>query len=399
METGKKEGKKGILHAVLVALILAVAMMSGVTAYNYTSHTIQDQKQQTTNTMLANLGARLLTGVDVSLRLTVTNPDGQVVSTTNYPHDLITNNMIDFIGDFFGNSACANNLHGTGGSLTTACAWCSQNLASPFGAYYNVICFGNSSYPTACCGGSIGVGTGVTPAARGDYNLQTQVGSSVVVNQPTIVGNSIVIAAGITLTAGATVTEAAFFASTGDSVTYLIFHDVFAGIVVSADQTIQVQYTINFPSATNENFMSFVASWLEPVSLSRNNIGTFVTTGDAIHTTGTLLFWSTSVNGQSCNGFCPSIPIIEVGTSSTAPTSSDYALNAQVGPTNAPVTTTIDTTTNYRFMMENSITLTSPYTIQEAGVIVDGYLMLHLLTGPVTIPAGNAITTQFTVGF
>jgi len=402
----KRNASGKIGSIVLLALLISVAALSVFTIYPYDDP--QSQVQTTTYDavsnvfVLANLGNHLLTGMNVSLRLTVLNTDGSVVTTRNYPSDIITNQMIDFIGDFFGNNQCANNIKDTAGTVTNACLWCSGSLGSPFGELYNAICNGNSSYPSACCGGSIGVGTGTNPVARTDYNLQTQVGSAVAVNTPTIAGNSIVFVAGITLTSAATVTEAAFFATTGDTVSYMIFHDEFTGISISADQTIQVQYTLNFPTGTNQNFLAFVASWLEPVALSRDNIGTLVNSADTIHNSGTLLFWSTS-QPSGCNGFCASTPIIEVGTSSTAPTASDYILNAQVGPTNAVVTTTIDTTTNYRVLMQNSITLTSSYTIQEAGYFcgtTDGnYLMFHLLTGAVSIPANNGITTQFTIGF
>ena len=118
----------------------------------------------------------------------------------------------------------------------------------------------------AYAGGYIGIGTGTTPVARTDYKLQTQVGSWTADDTPTISGDSIIVAAGITLTSGATVSEAGLAlegVENGGSYSYnfmfLIFHDTFTGFAVSADQTVQVQYTLNLPSGTNNNFIGYLA--------------------------------------------------------------------------------------------------------------------------------------------
>ncbi len=280
----------------------------------------------------------------------------------------------------------------------------------------------------AYAGGYIGIGTGTTPVARTDYKLQTQVGSWTADNTPTISGDSIIVAAGITLTSGATVSEAGLAlegVENGGSYSYnfmfLIFHDTFTGFAVSADQTVQVQYTLNLPSGTNNNFIGYLASSLENVGAYSNSptsyiLGTWTNEAGTTLSDSSTLFWGyfySSCGFIMCTDVASYIDNaqIQVGTSNTAVTPSDYKLNAQVGSEVQTVTWTEDTTTNYRDIYSNTITLSSTTTIQEIGFFLVGYesgsppstsdafLMFHNVITPVSIPGGNAITTQISVGF
>ena len=67
----------------------------------------------------------------------------------------------------------------------------------------------------------------------------------------------------------------------------------------------------------------------------------------------------------------PAMPSIEVGTSNTAPTPTDYQLNAQVGSAAGIVTETTDLTHSL-FITQGPIPLSSSVTIQEIGFFYNG---------------------------
>lgn len=419
MENYAKTNNGRLMSLVLVALIISTGFMSAY-AFFGSGRSISKQVTATDFTSIAS-GSRFshsgnlnsyFDRFNVALHLEVLNPDGSMVSSATYPDDLITSQMITLLGNFWGGTNCPS-MKNTGGSTITPCALGTSGCgsSSPFVGFYDEICYGSSTYVgTSGDGAFIGIGTGTTPPARSDYNLQTQVGSWVAVNTPTIGASSVVVAAGITLTSPANVTEAGLAEALGPNAgagKFLFFHDTFSAISLSSDQTLQVQYTLNLPSGSNQNLLAFFASMFEQSSSSQKNIGTMVTSSGTSYATGTFNFWGSSVpsacSSSSGGGFCASGPSIEVGTSNTLPTSTDYELNAQVGSTTQRVTTTLDTT-SYEDIFQNSITLTSSYTIEEAGffLVTSGsgaFLLFHNLTGAVSIPANNAITTQFTVAF
>ncbi|MDG7000805.1 MAG: hypothetical protein JRN15_17060 [Nitrososphaerota archaeon] len=411
----KAGGTIGIL--VLVALLSSVAVMSGFTVYSYDNSQLTPV-QTTTTHLVDNYVNNLFDQVNVSLNLKVLNPDRAVVRNVTYPNDIITNNLITFAGDFWSGNNCPSLVPITGGSFGS----CGNQGESPFVAeYYGSV---NTAF-VGGDGGYIGIGTGTSAVSRTDHALQTQVGSWQPITGPIVSGNSIIVAAGITLTSAATVSEAGYAEQLGanyqssfvvakTSQMALFFHDTFTGIAVAVDQTIQIQYTLTLPSGANENIVAFFASMMQSVSqtATATNVGPMEDSAGTTFASGSFAWWvSDTSSGTSAFISVAASPTIEVGTSLTAPTSTDHVLGAQVGPTNSAVTLTLDMT-NSRFLDANTILLSSSYTIQEAGFFYGGewsgsggnqggvqFLLFHSLTGAVSVPVNNAITTQFTVQF
>ena len=80
--------------------------------------------------------------------------------------------------------------------------------------------------------------------------------------------------------------------------------------------------------------MSWLASSMQfvPSSATYYNIGQMVDSTGTTHATGTLPWWVSDTSSASSSFVtAPAMPSIEVGTSNTAPTPTDYQLNAQVG--------------------------------------------------------------------
>jgi hypothetical protein len=428
MEANAPKQRRGLASFALIALIVAATIMSGFTLYNanQTNAASQSGLSPTNLTMAENLSyfqnsRNLLDQINVGLNLRVLNPDGSMVSNTSYPDDIITNQFVEFFGNFLGGNNCFN-LNAVGGSGKSVC----NEAVSPFVTAY------------ACCytyfydggdGGYIGIGTGTVAPARTDSALESQVGSWTPISPPVVSGTSVIVASGITLTAAETISEAGFALQTGGWTTtqtpafntnglFLFFHDTFTGISVAADQTLQVQYTLNFPSTANQNLVALVGSMFQYVAQSysgtyEDNIAPMVDSSGTTHAAGSLRVWyGVATNGCSASYLtCTATPLIEVGTSTTAPTDTDYQLNAQVGSTTDISTTTIDMT-KYEVLYRDTMILTSTYTIQEAGLFYSGewsgvsgnlgsihFLLFHSLTGAIPVSANNAITTQYTLGF
>ena len=417
-----KKRRNGIVGTIaLIVLLVSVAALSGVTAFNYMGHSASKTTQTAINASVDNL----INQMNVALNIKVLNPDGKVAANYSYPHDIITNQFIKFLAGMWGyngnGAACpsANNV-GSGTSVSM-CGGTGQAYSPFISAYYGSV---NTAYVTND-GGYIGIGTGTTTVARADYKLQTQVGSWAPVTTPTISGNSVTVVASITLTSPATISEAGFAEQLGacyqascplggTTYMFLFFHDTFAGFAVGTDQTVQIQYTLNLPSGSNQNLVAWLASSMQYVSTSSTffNIGAMVDSTGTTHVTGSLAWWvQDTSSGSSSFVSDPAMPSIEVGTSNTAPATTDYQLNAQVGSAAAIVTETTDLT-NSLFLDQGPIPLSSSYTIQEIGFFYNGesneviynqgslhFLLFHNTIAAVAIPSGNAITAQFTVGF
>ena len=367
METRKR--RIGIGSIALVILIVSVIVLSGFTAVNYVRHNVSTQATSQTTSLNQTINS-FVNQMNVALNIRVLNPDGTVAANYSYPHDIITNQLIKFLAGMWGyngnGAACpsANNV-GSGTSVSM-CGGTGQAYSPFVSAYYGSV---NYAYVTND-GGYIGIGTGTTTVARADYKLQTQVGSWAPVTTPTISGNSVTVVASITLTSPSTISEAGFAEQLGacyqascplggTTYMFLFFHDTFSGFAVSTDQTVQIRYTLNLPSGSNENLVAWLASAMQyiPTSSTFYNIGTMVDSTGTTHATGSLSWWvSDTSSGSSSFVSDPAMPSIEVGTSNTAPAPTDYQLNAQVGSAAAIVTETIDLT-NSLFLDQGPITL------------------------------------------
>ncbi len=100
----------------------------------------------------------------------------------------------------------------------------------------------------------VGVGTGVTPAARTDTNLQAIAGALTPTTGATGTWTSaagiVQVVGSVSLTAGATVTEAGLFLDCDDTAgvlrTIMLLHDVFTGVVIAPLKFAHVVYTFQF---------------------------------------------------------------------------------------------------------------------------------------------------------
>ncbi|MDA4122814.1 MAG: hypothetical protein OK456_06510 [Thaumarchaeota archaeon] len=190
---------------------------------------------------------------------------GTLVGSATVNGDLVMNNFMNWLQGWMvyetpsgaastfvmtDTSGTARMLYGRDSSSTTAtCTWACENTVPPY------------------AGGYIGVGTGTTAPARTDSKLgalypagETYTQALVPVQPPTYdpsTGN-IVFGGAIIAGGSATISEAGYFENwylTGFAVwdTFMMFHDTFAGIAVSAGNTISVQYTVQLGSVAYNN--------------------------------------------------------------------------------------------------------------------------------------------------
>ena len=214
-----KKRRNGIVGTIaLIVLLVSVAALSGMAAFNYMGHPAASKATQTTTTQTAinaSVG-NLINQMNVALNIKVLNPDGTVATNYSYPHDIITNQFINFLAGMWASNGygvpcpLANNV-ASGASVSM----CDQGAGySPFVAeYYGSV----NTYFVGDDGGYIAIGTGTTTVARTDYKLQTQVGSWSPVTTPTISGNSVTVVASITLTSPQTISEAGFAEQLGST--------------------------------------------------------------------------------------------------------------------------------------------------------------------------------------
>ncbi|MDG7000804.1 MAG: hypothetical protein JRN15_17055 [Nitrososphaerota archaeon] len=369
MET---ENKGKALGSMLVAaLIIGTALMSGLTAYNYSlaAHHMSKAIVETT----AKPDQINLPGypVSVALNIKVLDNNGSLMRDVTYPNDLILNNFIEWWAIMtLGTTESMTNDAGSAGNVGDTL------YAVQSGSYGNFYTFGG---PLVGAGGYIGIGTGSTSPARTDYALTTKVGSYSAVDSAIYIqsAQTITFASGFTLTSGATISEAGYFTKAASGSYYMLFHDTFAGIAVSADQSVQIQYTLNLPATTMVNLAVYLAAALQSCLASSEsatcyNEYTMTTTSGAAVTAGSLAMFGVYDCGYEC--YCPSLACLSsdyllVGTGSAVTTVTDHMLDAQVGPTTTSETTTLDLT-NHKVLALSTIPLTTGYTISESGLYV-----------------------------
>ena len=423
---GKPRRRKGIVGSlVLIGLLVCVIVLSGLTTLNYVGHqTTNVSKSQTqslssmSNVMPIGTSSKLneainLPGfpVNVSLSIKVFDPNGTMVKDLIYPNDLILNNFVAW---------WAIMTLGTTESMTT-----DGNSAGNVGdTMYATDTTGAGNFYTfgsvvVGAGGYIGIGTGSTSPARTDYKLQTQVGSYSAVDSAIYIqgAQSITFASGFTLTSGATISEAGYFTKTVAPSYYMLFHDTFTGFAVSADQSVQIQYTLNLPALTMVNLAVYLAAALQNCLASSEsatcyNEYTMTTTSGSIVTAGSLAMFGMFECGYQC--YCASLGCLAsdyflVGTGSVV-TVTDYTLDARVGPTTTSETTTLDLI-NHLVLAVATIPLTTGYTISESGLYVTStvamgtspgnyqFMFVHNSFSGVAIAASASITVQDTYGF
>lgn len=410
MQTEKKG--KALSSILIAALIIGTALMSGLTAHNYSQlaahHSSNAVVGETAKPDQINLPGF---PVSVGLNIKVLDNNGSLVKDVTYPNDLILNNFIEWwaimtLGTTESMTTDGNSAGNVGDTLYTS-------DATGYGNFYT---FGG---PLVGAGGYIGIGTGSTSPARTDYALTTKVGSYSAVDSAIYIqsAQTITFASGFTLTSGATISEAGYFTKAASGSYYMLFHDTFAGIAVSADQSVQIQYTLNLPATTMVNLAVYLAAALQSCLASSESATCYneypmTTTSDAAVTAGSLAMFGVYDCGYQC--YCPSLACLSsdyllVGTGSAVAVT-DHMLDAQVGPTTTSETTTVDLT-NHKVLALSTIPLTTGYTISESGLYVTStvamgtspgnyqFMFTHNSFTGVAVPASSSITVLDTWSF
>ena len=410
METENKG--KALSSILIAALIFGTALMSGLTAYNYSQLAAHHTSRPIGETANAHREINLPGfPVSVGLNIKVLDNNGSLVRDITHPNDLILNNFIHWwaimtLGTSESMTTDGNSAGNVGDTLYTS-------YGSGAGNFYN---FGGV---TPGYGGYIGIGTGTTTPARTDYALTTKVGSYSAVDSAIYIqgAQTITFASGFTLTSGATISEAGYFTRADSGSYYMLFHDTFTGIAVSADQSVQIQYTLNLPATTMVNLAVYLAAALQSCQASAESATCYneyamTTTSGAAVNAGTLAMFGDYYCGYEC--YCPSLACLAsdyllVGTGS-AVAITDHILDSQVGPTTTSETTTVDMT-NYKVLALATIPLTTGYTISESGLYVTStvamstspgnyqFMFAHNSFSGAAVPASSSITVLDTWSF
>ena len=199
------------------------------------------------------------------LSVKVYDSSGALKASVTQNDDMVMNNFMNFLASWLTNEGYTSapstfTMTDTTGTVDTlvgrdslstynACTWACELSTPPY------------------AGGYIAVGTGTTAVARTDHKLTTQYQSLVTVTQPTYdpsTGN-IVFGAGIIAGSAASISEVGFFENwfigTEYWANFLMFHDTFTAVPVSAGNTISIQYTVQLGStAYNNNLGTLLAA-------------------------------------------------------------------------------------------------------------------------------------------
>jgi hypothetical protein len=196
------------------------------------------------------------------LSIKVYGDTGALQASVTENNDLVMNNFMNFLQSWLSyetttSAASTFTMTDTTGTVRTlvgrdsaytysTCTWACETTNQPY------------------AGGYIAVGTGTTAPARTDYKLTSQYQNLVTVNPPTYdpsTGN-IIFGVGIIAGTAAAIGEAGFFENWYIGGTtwanFLMFHDTFPTIAVSAGSTISVQYTVQLGSTAYNNNLGTV---------------------------------------------------------------------------------------------------------------------------------------------
>ena len=356
---------------IAVLSLVAVMFVLVVVAYGiYPSYAQSQQTAQLNKTVSTKFGNDFGTAMRPILTIKVLDSNGTLAHKYVDPNDLITNQFISYWENFFLPVA------GDHTASMVDSGGVSRNVYDRFSSEFSCA-DGPGCTASANAGAEIQVGTGSTPAARTDYILQTPVYTASQVGQSAydpITGN-VTVAASILATSGQTITESGMYVvwqdSTGTARTFLLFHDVFGGIVITNGQIVSIQYTFEL---LNTGFTNAWGTWLSFV-LSSQLVGSSQPTFSATTTAGYVGsfqgFYRTSYGCAGCTSFQTSgtdNPFIEIGRGSTSPARSQTALLTSTCSTqviSAPTTTSTSTV-----VLQGSDTCATSQTIAEADLVI-----------------------------
>jgi hypothetical protein len=216
-----------------------------------------------------NVTMPLTQDVGLSLRINVSD-HGRLISSTYIPHDLLNNNFFLALAGIFDNAqsgaTVSEALYNTAGTSTTMYFWgggaptnypCSYTLGGGWG------CAAGGG------GGLVEVGSGGTAATRSDTALSIPFEGFVATSTTCVAGttDSVTVSGSENANTGVTLQEAGLFYSWGgggyNPNIFMLAHDTFPGVVVSAGNTITVQYTLSLNSpGFNYNLCNYLAGAL-----------------------------------------------------------------------------------------------------------------------------------------
>lgn len=288
----------------------------------------------------------------VSLKLQVNVTDhGKLLSSTTLPHDLILNNFYDWLIAALDNAQSATTVFTSGMKNT---AGVTENLPVWGAGLCNTspYCL---SYVGAGNGGLIEVGSLSTAATRSDTALGTAFQSYFDVSSVCSTGStdSVVVTGSENANSGVTMSESGLFAQNA-GFTFMLAHDIFAGVAVSAGNTITVQYTWSLNNAGfNYNLCEYLAALFSQPNGPSGTIKTISSLMVFYDTSGRNVTWVPACNQPSyaaifAGALASSNPTSSVCTAIGTGTSTNNAMQINIGTgTTAFTPTTRSLTSKY----------------------------------------------------
>jgi len=286
------------------------------------------------------------------------------------------------------------------------------------------VCHGSSGLTLGndvsfAAGSLIQTGTGTTAAARTDIAIQTPFQSAVTVLSAMYDTNTGNATASVSFTAstGYTMTEAGLM-YTQANVNYLLFHDVFTGIVISTGSAVAVQYTLELLTTGFTNSFGALLGCL--FSYGAQNTAVSFAATDTGGTARTLRCATpSSPNAQTFAGDNAQgsqtniISWMEVGTGTTAVSrSATYLTTAACGGTATGQTglTGFMNPTVYsvtQIKVSRPVTCTSATSVTEAAeltdwfdvntAVVEAFMLWRQTFTAVSVGANQAVTPALTI--
>ena len=344
---------------------------------------------------------------------------GALQASVTENNDLVMNNFMNFLQSWLSyetptSAPSTFTMTDTSGTVRTldgrdstntgiTCTWACEITSQPY------------------AGGYIAVGTGTTAPARTDYKLTSQYQSLVTVNPPTYdpsTGN-IIFGVGIIAGAATNIAEAGFFENwyIGGSawVDFLMFHDAFPTIAVSAGNTISVQYTVQLGSTAYNNNLGIMLA-----AIFANPLGT-ATSVKLTPTTGAsqsitvyalaasegyyyldLLAGPRADLGSGTTGADSAI-IVGTGTASTCPDNGAFAQSRSATNLCQPVLayTPVNSLVFSPYVAVTAVIPTATaYTLTEAGYFQSfgsayAFLLIRNTFSALAVPADSSVTVTY----
>lgn len=379
---------------VLVSLSLAALILSAGFVFSTPS---PRQTVGINETVRLTIDQMIYNDIGLSLRINVSD-HGKVLSSTYLEHDMILNNFYKWLIALLNNAQSGERIFAsvtdTAGSAQTPSTWGADNGGLHCGNA-GVYCF---NAVKAGQGGLIEVGTSSTAATRADTNLGTAFQSYFNTNSYCSTGatDSIIITGSVNANSGVTITESGLFFqdTTASNVvhTYILAHDIFAGVVVSAGNTITIQYTWSLNNAGfNYNLCELLAAYFTQPNGANNQVKTPAALMVFYDTLGRNVTWS-PICDRATNSFYGAVyPLSSSSPTSAACTTfssgqTNNAMQIQIGTGGVAFTPTTRKLTTY--YAQNYITSTSQ---DGAGNAYETANIL-LVTGATITEAGIFLT-------